>query len=135
MNKNTIVDYVGRLRTKPEHVRRRIALGTAIGTTGVIAAAWLFVLVSSGSLLIPATPAPGTSALAQNGAAQVQSATAQTQSGFQQLLGAVGFASATTAQPSLTIVNTASSSNSGDSSSDGSATQSPTGGDQTIIPF
>jgi hypothetical protein len=132
MNRNTIIDYIGRLRTKPEHVRRRIAVGTAVGTTGVIAAVWLFILASSGTLLVSPVPSAANSAVLAAGTSQVQAVTAQTKSGFQQLLGAVGFASATTAPPSLHIVDTATSS---DDSSEQPTDQSPTGGNQTVIPF
>jgi hypothetical protein len=133
MNKNSIVDYVGRLRTKPEHVRKQIVLGTAVGTTVVVAAAWLFFLVSSGTLDVnPVAPATGT--LAQ-GNAQVQQATTQTKNGFQNLMSAVGFATTPTASsaPALTIVDTSTSSPSASSAQ--SDNQSPTGGNQTVIPF
>ncbi|KND51795.1 MAG: hypothetical protein ABA06_00845 [Parcubacteria bacterium C7867-001] len=48
-------DLVERLRAKPEHIRRRITLGTSVGVTGVVAIAWLIALVTSSPLLLPTT--------------------------------------------------------------------------------
>ncbi len=40
MDKGTFIDHVERLRAKPEHVRRRIAVGTTFGITGLVAILW-----------------------------------------------------------------------------------------------
>jgi hypothetical protein len=131
MNRNSIVDFVGRLRAKPEHVRQRIALGTAVGTTAVVAVVWLLVLASSGVLVVnPAGNPPGT--LAQNSNPQIEQANAQAKNGFQNLLGAVGFSFASSSPPALDVVGESTSPAPSDQSDN---SQSPTGGDQTVIPF
>ena len=131
MDKNNVIDYVERLRTKPEHVRRRLAVGTAFGITGVVAAGWLFAFVFLGTLSIAPT-STGTATLATApGTTQIVNAASQTPSTFQQLLGAVGLSNpASSAPAALTIVNTATATPSTDD-----ADQSPTGGNQTVIPF
>ncbi len=134
MDKNSVIDYVGRLRTKPEHVRRRIALGTAVGTTAVVAAVWLLLVVTSGALSINPAPSNTTVAQGDNSNTQVEQVTTQTKNGFQNLLGAVGFANTTTSTtPGLTIVDSPSSSQTSPAAS--AANQSPSGGSQTVIPF
>ncbi|MDR3548852.1 MAG: hypothetical protein P4M11_11405 [Candidatus Pacebacteria bacterium] len=131
MDRNSVIDFVERLRAKPEHVRHRIALGSTLGITGVIAAGWLLTVIFSGGLAIPPSTA-GTGSLASApGTAQVVAASQQTQSSITNLLGAVGFANATTAPASLTVVDTATATPSTDDTGDGS----PTGGDQSVIPF
>ncbi len=63
-------DYIERLRAKPEHVRRRIALGTSVGVTGVIAFFWAVALIFGNTLSIePSGSAQGT--LAANGSGTV----------------------------------------------------------------
>jgi hypothetical protein len=131
MDRNSVIDYVERLRAKPEHVRRRIAAGSAVGITGVVAGAWLLALVFSGSLSITPSSSNAPTLATSPGATQIASAATQTQSGFTQLLSAVGFANASSSAPALTIVDTASSTPSTDTAGD----QSPTGGNQTVIPF
>ena len=130
MDKNSVIDYVERLRTKPEHVRRRIALGTTAGVTGVVAVGWFLALVFSGSLsLAPASASTATLATAP-GTTQIAAAASQTQSGFQQLLGAVGLANSASSTPSLTIVDTTTATPTADDTN-----QSGTGGNQSVIPF
>jgi hypothetical protein len=50
-------DYIERLRSKPEHVRRRIALGATFGVTGIVTAVWFFGLLFGGSLSLGAPTA------------------------------------------------------------------------------
>ncbi|MBY0110611.1 hypothetical protein K2Y00_01225 [Patescibacteria group bacterium] len=45
-------DYLETLRSKPEQVRRRIALGAAAGFTAVVAVGWMIALTTSGALSI-----------------------------------------------------------------------------------
>jgi hypothetical protein len=45
-------DFIERLRAKPEHVRRRIAVGTSLGITGVIAFVWGLSLIFGNTLSI-----------------------------------------------------------------------------------
>ncbi len=73
-------DYVESLRAKPEHVRRRIAVGSSIGVTALVAVGWFAALTSSGALAISPTPDPTSAAL-------VKSAT-DTKEDFSGLLGA-----------------------------------------------
>ncbi|MBA3789416.1 hypothetical protein H0X32_03440 [Patescibacteria group bacterium] len=133
MDKNTAIDFVERLRTKPEHVRRRIAFGTTLGVTGLAALGWFFALVFSGSLSL--TPNPSSTqggTLAADGTVvggQAQTAVTQTKSGFSQLLGAAGLGGASAAPTALRIVDAPTS------TPISTENQSPTGGDQTIIPF
>ena len=131
MDRNSIIDYVERLRTKPEHIRRRIAVGTAVGVTGVVTAVWLFVVVISGTLSLAPVGASTATLATAPGTTQIANAATQTQSGFQQLLGAVGLANpANSAPATLMIVNTSPT-----TTSAGDAEQSGTGGNQTVIPF
>ena len=43
-------DYLETLRSKPEQVRRRIALGAAASFTAVVAVGWMVALTTSGAL-------------------------------------------------------------------------------------
>jgi len=89
--------HVGQLREKPEHVRQRIAMGTALGITGLVAAVWLVAHASNGTF---ALSGPRTAAL---------DATAEfsdTRENFSELLGAVGEGlGATSSEPELRIVD------------------------------
>jgi hypothetical protein len=89
--------HLDRLREKPDHVRHRIALFTAAGTTAVVALVWITALATSGTLALKNTsdPVVATKSLAQ------------TKSAFSELMGAVGAAAgATSTDPDLTIVDT-----------------------------
>lgn len=52
-----MMDFIERLRAKPEHVRNRIALGTASAITGVITLGWFGALIAGNAfdLSSPAT--------------------------------------------------------------------------------
>lgn len=95
-----LIHHIEKLRAKPHHVRERIALGTAAGVTGIIGAIWVVTLAATGTFSL--APVGGT--LASD--SSTQSAIAQSQSGFSQLLGSAGAAlGATTTPPSLRIVD------------------------------
>ncbi len=116
-----IRDYVEQLKAKPEHIRRRIALGSSLGITGVVALFWVVALGASGTLALSAPADTG----ASNGLAE---AAGETSSRFGNLLGAVGAASSYTqgGEPALTIVD-------GSASSTIEAETAPD--ERTVIPF
>lgn len=95
--------YIEKLKQKPEHVRRRIAVGTSVGITGLVAVVWASAMTASGTFALstgPSAPrqAPSTDAFALDGT--------NVNSNMSQLVGAVSAATgATTSQASLTIVD------------------------------
>ena len=105
-------DHVERLKAKPEHIRRRIAVGTSVGITGVVATVWFFTLLFGGtlSLAIPATVVQSDGTLAQvndDGSKSANpgnaSSVASADTGFSQLLGAVGISTAKSAPAALKV--------------------------------
>jgi hypothetical protein len=123
-------DFIERLKAKPEHVRRRIALGTSLGITGVVATAWFFTLLFAGTLSLAIPPTivgqnatladqSGTDGSANAGgpAANVAGADAanpfgdaqpaQPKSNLDQLLGAVGISTAPPAPAALQVEDAA----------------------------
>jgi hypothetical protein len=105
-------DHVERLKAKPEHVRRRIAVGTSVGITGVVATVWFFALLFGGSLSLAIHPTilngDGTVAQAtDDGATSANgsntSSIANANTGFSQLLGAVGISTQKPAAPALKV--------------------------------
>jgi hypothetical protein len=134
-----MLDFIERLRAKPEHIRHRYAYGTAAGISGVVAVVWLFTLVASGSLILGAQPAAPVVAETVNGQTVVQASTAQiggavtqTKTAFSQLLGAAGAAfTGGTTTPAITVEDAATT-------TPVPATSGPTagsGGNQSTIPF
>ena len=133
-------DFIERLKAKPEHVRRRIAIGTTAGITGVVALAWFFTLLFSGtfSLAIPSTIVTGNGTLAQVGgganttvgntsnlaAVNASDVTPPPQSNWARLLGAVGISTAPPPAPALKVEDAATTSGTD------SQTSQP-----TVIPF
>jgi hypothetical protein len=98
-------DFIERLRTKPEQVRRRIALFSSAGITGVVAIGWFTALISSGSLALAPTPE------GERMGVEVQTAFSETQEDFSDLIGAVGAFSGTGSNsPDLEIVDGGASS-------------------------
>ena len=88
-------DFIERLRAKPEHVRKQIAMGTAAGLTGIVALGWLGGLVAGGTLAL--APAGDDATVA----------TDSKQNGFEELLGAAGAAVGATSTPNeLNVVET-----------------------------
>jgi len=92
-----MMDFIERLRAKPDHTRKQIALGAATGFTGLVALVWLTAFTASGALARPSESKESgvTSAFSEQSGAS--------------LLGAVG---ALTARQdgSITVVGTRASS-------------------------
>jgi hypothetical protein len=123
-------DFIERLKSKPEHVRRRIALGTSLGVTGVVAAVWAFGLIFSGSLSFTATsPGSNTGTLAQSSNGYGTSNTAAASNGFQQLLSAVGVGNKPAELTPIDASGNPSTSSTGDTGASSTTNQ------QTVIPF
>jgi hypothetical protein len=106
-----IRDHVERLKAKPEHIRKRIAVGTSVGITGVVAVVWFFTLLFGGTLSL-ATPATvvqsnGTLAEVNSDGSTVNpgdaNSVASANTGFSQLLGAVGISTAKSAPAALQV--------------------------------
>ena len=84
-----MLEFIDRLRQKPEHVRRRIAAGTAITITGLVTLGWMGALVAGNAfILTPSTDAPS---LAETGSPLTE-AVANRPENRQNLLGGVGAA-------------------------------------------
>lgn len=119
--------HIDTLRSKPEHVRERIAFMTSAGITGVVAAVWLVTLVATGTF----TLTPADSGTLASAGSSVTQATQQTQSNFSQLVGAANAAlGATTSAPDLRIVDGGSSSSLDDADAAAAASANA-----TVIPF
>jgi hypothetical protein len=130
-----MMDFIERLKAKPEHVRRRIAVGTAAGITGVVTAAWFFTLLFAGTLSL-AIPEGGVNSgtLAQTNtsnssgntanlaAVNASSAEVPQQSNLARLLAAVGISTAPAPKPALKVEDLA-------------ATSSGQQASPTVIPF
>lgn len=121
-------DYIHTLKQKPEHVRRRIAVGTSVGITALVAVFWLAAMSSSGAFALSNGPSGANGKQTPSADAFALSGT-NSKSNFSQLVGAVGAATgATTSPPSLTIVDGTTTS----SYDQPSANANPSG---TVIPF
>ena len=83
-----MVEYIGRLRNKPEHVRRRIALGASYALTGLVAAGWLVASVSTGMFDLSSKGSTVAAPEFPDLASSYEEAT----SGFSNLMGAAGAA-------------------------------------------
>jgi hypothetical protein len=86
------------LKQRPEHVRQRIAFGTSVGVTGLIAIVWITTLAASGKL---ALTGPDTSEPAP------ELGFSEAREGFDSLVGAVGqtFDPSAPREPELTVVD------------------------------
>jgi uncharacterized Zn-binding protein involved in type VI secretion len=94
-------DFVHNLKQKPEHVRKRIVLGTTSAVTGLVAIAWVGTMAATGAFSL----STGTATVATANATP-QASAANTPSNFSQLAGAVAAVTgATTSAPALTIVD------------------------------
>ena len=116
-----IRDYIEHLKSQPEDVRKRIALGSTLGITGLVFLGWVVALGASGTLALsdPAKAAPDTGLAA---------AASQTKNGFSDLLGAASaFQSVQNGTSPVTIVD-------GRASSTLDAKADPNEG-KTVIPF
>ena len=112
--------YVADLKQRPEHVRRNVAVGAAGAITGLIAVAWLGLLVSSGSFTLAPT---GQSFSGEEASFEI----AETRNSFSEFVGAVGapFGGEST-EPEFTVVD-------GRTSSTLAPPENDT--DATVIPF
>ena len=123
-------EFLLKLKQKPEHVRRQIAVGTSAGITALVGIIWVATMASSGAFALDtsgtantnaASNTPSTDAFALSGT--------NVKSNFSQLVGAVDSAvGATTSKPSLTIIDGTTTS----SFDQASANTNPTA---TVIPF
>lgn len=90
-------DHLDRLRTKPHHVRRRIAFVTSLGITGFVALGWMGAMATSGSLAL-ATPS-----ITEE---ETGLSLTETKSNFSELMGAAGAAlTASSAPARITVVD------------------------------
>jgi hypothetical protein len=108
-----MTDFIERLRAKPEHVRKGIALGTASGVTALIALVWSVSFFSSGALALSPSSV-GTEGLASS----------FSKTGGSSLLSAVGALSGKQ-EGQITVVETRAS----------STVAAPSSDDRTVIPF
>jgi hypothetical protein len=115
-------EYLKRLRNRPEHVRKNVALGAAGALTLLVALGWGAATIAGGSLALAPT------SLTPDDSAPVVAAVAQTSSTFSQLLGAVGAAAtgASTTPPAVEVVS---------DRSQAPAVATTTAYSQTVIPF
>lgn len=106
METRRVHEVVHTLRQKPVHIRERIALGTALSITFLVAAGWAVAGSMNGTFsLAPKSFEAGQ--IAKENAAAIGQATEASKSGFTQLLGAAGAAvGATTTPTTITIVDT-----------------------------
>lgn len=107
-----MMDFIERLRAKSDKTRKRIALFTASGATGLVALMWLVVFTSSGALSRSAGTEGG----------RIKSAFSEAEGAS--LLGAIGSLS-THEDGSLQVVGTSASSTAEVEAQD----------DRTVIPF
>lgn len=79
-----MLDFIERLRAKPEHVRRRIAVSTATAVTGVVTLGWLAALVAGNTVMLeqPAEGTPTLAGSAEEMTASVENARASWQAAF-----------------------------------------------------
>lgn len=113
-----MVDFIERLRAKPEHVRKQIALGTSAGVTGIVALGWIGAFVATGPLTL-AEPATGSFA---NAAPALE----EPRSSFSQLFAAVGAAGQSSDEGELTIIDAHTST---------TVDPEPVTDNRTVIPF
>ncbi len=99
-----MLDFIERLRQKPEHVRRRIATGTAVTLTGLVTLGWIGALAAGNAFILQ--PSPEAPTLAQTGTPLTG---AVKNAPLSSLMGAAG-AREGSAEASLIIVESDSSS-------------------------
>ena len=92
-------DYVAKLKAKPEHVRKRIALGTSAGVTALIGVVWLTTMATSGAFAFGNSSQTAAVADSQDQSQDSNSANmaltnTNVKTNFSQLMGAVGAATA-----------------------------------------
>ena len=117
-------EFIANLRQKPEHIRKRIAVGTSVGVTGLVGLIWITAMATTGAFALSTPNTEGTETPAEEFALSGTNV----QSNFSQLMGAVGAAAgATSSDPELKIVD-------GDTSSSFEKEPSPNQS-VTVIPF
>ena len=90
-----IIQHIERLREKPEHVRHRIAILTAIIATGLVAVTWMTAMATSGVFALKTTSPVEDPA---------KETIAESASKFSNLLGAAGAAfGASSSEPTLNV--------------------------------
>lgn len=110
-------DYVEHLKSKPEHVRQRVALASSGLITGLVVVGWLVALTSSGTLALSSEPQYDDITVASQESAE----------DFSNLLGAAGaFRTGLDGAGSVTVVETTESS---------TLEQEDSIGERTVIPF
>jgi hypothetical protein len=120
------------IRQKPEHIKKRIAVGTAVGITGLVALLWVVTLASTGAFALAPLGSVGAYATADGTGKNSDVASSQTgsESNFSKLLGAVGASSlngsGSSSAPALTIVDQGSSSSFNAKQAQEVATDTPT---------
>lgn len=103
-----IIEHVERLRQHPEHVRYRIAMGTAFAVTALVAVGWAVALTTSGTL---ALKDPEPVAAGPTPESELAKSFSETGSAFNNLMGAAGAAfGATSTEAALRIIDTRTSS-------------------------
>lgn len=122
-------DYIHKLKQKPEHVRRRIAVGASAGITALVAVIWMTAMTGSGAFALGTgtnapKQAPSTDAFALDGT--------NVKSNISQLTAAVDAATgASSSQPSLTIIDGTTTSSIGQPTKQSSANNTSA----TVLPF
>jgi hypothetical protein len=97
--------HLDNLKARPEHVRRRVAIGASAGVTGLIAVIWLAAHAATGTFAL-STPGSRTTAGGAPDEASAPSEVTNARGEFSQLLGAVGESfGATSTKPGLSIVD------------------------------
>lgn len=95
-----VSEHLERLRAKPHHVRRQIALSTSLALTALVAVGWMGALMSSPKLAIERAPTDGE-------AVNFQESLTETRSNFSDLVGAAGAAlGATSSAAKIEVVDT-----------------------------
>jgi hypothetical protein len=115
---NRAKDYIEHLKSKPEHVRERVAVGCALVVTVVVALGWMAALTSSGVLAL-STP--------NEADRQLASAAASTKKETSNLLGAAAaFQGSLQGEGNITVVESGATS---------TLDRDTTSDERTVIPF
>ena len=111
METHRVHEVVHHLRSKPQHIRQRIALGSAVGITLVVALGWLGAMTMNGSFSLAVASTPTVAVTTADSATSPEPSSTNQTSPFSQLMGAAGAAiGATTSAPTISVVDTKTSS-------------------------
>lgn len=96
-------EFLDKMREKPEHVRKQVAVGASGVVTGLVALVWFGTLAATGAF----TLAPAGEVAQEPQAAPVAFTNTNVRSNFQELLGAVGAATGATPseEPGVTVID------------------------------